>query len=323
MRVMKAVVLLAGLMVTWSHAEAQNYPSRSVSLIVTSAPGGAADAVARMLATQLSQLWGQQVIIENKPGGNTQIAADYVAKSAPDGHVLLIGPDVTFTVNPHLYQKLSYDPVKSFEPISGLTVLHQALVLHPSVPARNVQELIALAKSKPGELNYGTFGLGSAGHLNMEALQVQAGVKMMPVHYRGAAPAFTDVLAGHIQLMFVSFGSALESWQAGKIKIVGIGRERRLSEYPDLPTIAEGGLPGFEAKSWFGLFAPGGTPRDVVVKINSDVARIFADRTVRETFLARQFMEPITGSPDTYADLIRNDSQRWGEVIREAKIKIE
>ena len=319
----KTAAVLAGLLAISSHAAAQSFPNRPVSLVVTSAPGGAADALARMLAHQLSKTWGQQIVVENKPGANTQIAADYVAKSAPDGYTLLIGPDVTFTVNPHLYQKLSYDPVKSFEPISGLTLLNQALVLNPSVPANTVAELIALARSKPGELNYGTFGRGSAGHLNMEAFQVQAGVRMSPVHYRGAAPAFTDVIAGHIQLMFVSFGSALEAWRSGKVKIIGIGSRQRLADYPDLPTISEGGVPGFEAKSWFGLFAPGTTPRSIVLKINSDVARIFADPAVRETFLARQFMEPITGPPDAYADLIRNDSERWGKVIRDAKLKIE
>ena len=319
----KTAAVLAGLLAISSHAEAQSFPNRPVSLVVTSAPGGAADALARMLAHQLSKTWGQQIVVENKPGANTQIAADYVAKSAPDGYTLLIGPDVTFTVNPHLYQKLSYDPVKSFEPISGLTLLNQALVLNPSVPANTVAELIALARSKPGDLNYGTFGLGSAGHLNMEAFQVQAGVKMSPVHYRGAAPAFTDVIAGHIQLMFVSFGSAIEAWRSGKVKIIGIGSKQRLADYPDLPTISESGVPGFEAKSWFGLFAPGTTPRSIVLKINSDVARIFADPAVRETFLTRQFMEPITGPPDAYSDLIRNDSERWGRVIRDAKLKIE
>ncbi len=319
----KAVVVLASLLASWSHAQAQPFPNRPVSIIVTSAPGGAADALARLLATEFSQAWGQQVIVENRPGGNTQVAANHVAKSAPDGHTLLLGPDVTFTVNPHLYKKLSYDPVKDFEPVSGLTVLHQALVLHPSVPANSVQELVALAKAKPQGLNYGTFGLGSAGHLNMEAFQAQAGVQMTAVHYRGAAPALTDVLAGHTQLMFVSFGSALESWKTGKLRIVGIGSDRRPAAYPDLPTIAESGLPGFRARSWFGLFAPGGTPKDIVARINGDVARILAAPAVRDKFLARQFMDSITSPPDEYAELIRTDSKRWGTIINNAKLKVE
>jgi len=255
-------------------ANAQSFPSKPVTIIVTSAPGGAADATARMLALHLGKAWNQQVVVENKPGGNTQIAADHVAKAAPDGHTLLLGPDVTFTVNPHLYRKLSYDPVKDFEPITGLTVLHQALVTHPSLAANNVAELIAVAKTKPAALNYGTFGLGSAGHLNMEALQALGGVKLTAVHYRGAAPAMTDVIAGHIQLMFVSFGSAVQSWKAGQLKMLAIGSPKRLSDYPDLPTVAEGGLPDFEAKSWFGLFATGGTPAPIVAKINADVRKI-------------------------------------------------
>ncbi len=302
---------------------AQDFPTRSVSLVVTSAAGGAADATARALAAELGKLWGQQVIVENRPGGNTQLAATTVAKAAPDGHTLLLGPDVTFTVNPHLYRKLSYDPVKDFEPITGLTVLHQALVGHPSVAAGSVQELIALARAAPGALNYGTFGLGSAGHLNMEALQAQAGVKLTAVHYRGAAPAMADVIAGHIQLMFVSFGSALPAWQAGKLKVLGVGSPTRLPDYPDLPTVAEGGLPGFEAKSWFGLFATGGTPRAIVAKINADVRSVMETPSFRAGFLTSQMMQSITSTPEAYAELIRTNSRRWGKIIADAKLSLE
>jgi tripartite-type tricarboxylate transporter receptor subunit TctC len=314
-----AIAMIAGPI----SAHAQSFPTKPVSIIVTSAPGGAADATARVLALHLGKAWSQQVIVENKPGGNTQIAADYVAKAAPDGHTLLLGPDVTFTVNPHLYRKLSYDPVKDFEPITGLTVLHQALVTHPSLAANNVAELLALAKAKPGGLNYGTFGLGSAGHLNMEALQAQAGVKLTAVHYRGAAPAMTDVIAGHIQLMFVSFGSALQSWKGGQLKMLAIGSPKRLPDYPDLPTVAEGALPGFEAKSWFGLFATGGTPRAIVTKINADVRKIIDSPDFATTFLAKQMMQSITSTPEAYAELIRTDSRLWAKVIAAANLKIE
>lgn len=304
-------------------AQAQTFPTKPVTIVVTSAPGGAADATARTLALHLGKAWNQQVIVENKPGGNTQIAADYVAKATPDGHTLLLGPDVTFTVNPHLYRKLSYDPVKDFEPITGLTVLHQALVTHPSLAANTVPELLALAKAKPGALNYGTFGLGSAGHLNMEALQARAGVKLTAVHYRGAAPAMTDVIAGHIQLMFVSFGSALSSWKAGKLKMLAVGSPKRLDGFPDLPTVAEGGLPGFEAKSWFGLFATGRTPQAVVAKINADVRKIIESDEFRTTFLVKQRMQSITSSPEAYAELIRTDSRLWAKVIAAANLKID
>jgi tripartite-type tricarboxylate transporter receptor subunit TctC len=321
---MKSTLLIVlGVLTFTGIAHAQTFPTKPVSIIVTSAPGGAADATARTLALHLGKAWNQQVIVENKPGGNTQIAADYVAKATPDGHTLLLGPDVTFTVNPHLYRKLSYDPVKDFAPITGLTVLHQALVTHPSLAVGSVPELLALAKAKPGALNYGTFGAGSAGHLNMEALQSQAGVRLTAVHYRGAAPAMTDVIAGHIQLMFVSFGSALQSWKAGQLKMLAIGSPKRLTDYPDLPTVAEGGLNGFEAKSWFGLFATDGTPRDVVGKINADVRRIVDSADFRDNFLARQMMQSITSSPEAYAELIRSDSRLWAKVIADAKLKIE
>ncbi len=304
-------------------AHAQSFPTRPVSIIVPSAAGGAADAIARTLALHLGKAWNQQVIVENKTGGNTQIAAEFVAKAAPDGHTLLLGPDVTFTVNPHLYRKLSYDPVKDFEPITGLTVLHQSLITHPSLAPNSVQELLALAKAKPGALNYGTFGAGSAGHLNMEALQAQAGVRLTAVHYRGAAPAMTDVIAGHIQLMFVSFGSALSSWKTGKLKMLAVGSPKRLDGYPDMPIVAEGGLPGFEAKSWFGLFATGGTPAAMVTKINADVRAILESAVLRDGFLAKQFMQPITSTPAVYAELIRSDSRRWAKVIADAKLKVE
>jgi tripartite-type tricarboxylate transporter receptor subunit TctC len=304
-------------------ASAQSFPSKPVTIIVTSAPGGAADATARVLALHLGKAWNRQVVVENKPGSNTQIAAEHVAKAAPDGHTLLLGPDVTFTVNPHLYQNLSYDPVKDFEPITGLMVLHQALVAHPSLAASHVAELIGVAKAKPGALNYGTFGLGSAGHLNMEALQSLSGAKLTAVHYRGAAPAMTDVIAGNIQIMFVSFGSALQSWKAGQIKMLAIGSPKRLAGYPDLPTVAEGGFPGFEAKSWFGLFATGGTPGPIVAKINADVRKIVDSPEFEETFLAKRMMQSITSTPEAYAELIRTDSRLWAKVIAAANLKLK
>jgi len=317
----RSVVALA-LAFAAADAQAQTFPAMPITFVVPTAPGGAVDALARRLAPLLTERLGQQVIIENKTGANTQIAAEFVAKAPPDGHTLLLGPDVTFTVNPHLYRKLSYDPIKDFAPITGLTVLHQALVAHPSLAANTVPELIALAKAKPASLNYGTFGLGSAGHLNMEAFSTAAGVTLVPVHYRGAAPAFNDVLAGHIGLMFVSFGSVVENWKAGKVKVLAIGRAARMPDYPDLPTVAEGGLPGFEAKSWFGLFAPAATPRNIVARINTEMRGALADTSFRE-FLDRQMMETIATSPEEYAELIRSDSRKWGEVINNAKLKID
>ena len=322
MRKLLNVVFAIGALAVASSAHAQTFPGKHVSIIVTSAPGGAADATARMLAHNLSKLCNQQVVVQNRPGGNTQIAADYVAKAAPDGYTLLLGPDVTFTVNPHLYRKLNYDPTKDFEPITGLTVLHQALVTHPSVSANNVAELIALAKSRPGALNYGTFGLGSTGHLNMEALQSQAGVKLTrrALPRRGTGNGRRYLRNQPADVREFRLGAAAVAGRP--LKILAIGSPGRLADHPDLPTIAEGGLPGFEAKSWFGLFATGGTPRPIVAKINADVRKVIESPDFHTTFLAKHLMQPITSTPEAYAELIRTDSRVWANVIAVANLKV-
>ena len=303
--------------------EAQTYPTKPVTIIVPAAPGGVTDALGRVLAQRFSEAWGQQGIVENKAGANNQIAAEYVAKAPPDGHTLLIGPEVAFVVNPSLYSKLSYDPVKDFTPIAGLVTINQALVVNPSLPVDSVKDLIALARTKPGELNYGTFGIGSSGHLNMELLQALAGVKFQPVHYKGATPALTDVMAGHIQMMFISVGSAVPQWKAGKVKLLAVGAGKRMPLLPEAPTVAESGLAGYEAVSWFGLFAPAGTPPDVVAKINGEIRRTFADPEFRKSFLDRQYFESIAGSPEQLADYLKSEERKWSKVIRDAKVKAE
>src|SRR5438093_2157679 len=226
MRTWLAAVLVASLLALPAAAQEGGYPNRPVTIIVPAAPGGVTDALGRTLAQRFTEAWGQQVIVENKPGANNQIAAEYVTKAAPDGYTLFIGPEVTFVVNPSLYAKLAYDPVKGFTPISGLVTINHALITHPTLPVASAKDLIALAKQKPGELNYGTFGIGSSGHLNMELLQSLAGVKLQAVHYKGATPALTDVIAGHIQMMFISFGSAAPQWKAVKVNLLAVGASR-------------------------------------------------------------------------------------------------
>jgi tripartite-type tricarboxylate transporter receptor subunit TctC len=281
------------------------------------------DALGRVLAQRLTEAWGQQVIVENKPGANNQLAAEYVAKAAPDGYTLFIGPEVTFVVNPSIYARLAYDPVKDFTPITGLVTINHALIVNPAVPAASVRELVDLAKKRPGELNYGTFGIGSSGHLNMEMLQGLAGVRFVPVHYKGATPALTDVIAGHIQLMFISVGSAVPQWREGKVRILAVGAARRLAGLPEIPTVAESGLPGYEAVSWFGLFGPAGLAPDVVAKINTEVRHIFADPAFRAAFLAPQFFESIAASPEDLAAYLKSEAVKWGRVISDAKIKVD
>ena len=320
---LRVAAALAGLVFAATAAPAQNYPSKPVTIIVPASPGGVTDALGRVLAQRFGEAWGQQVIVENKPGANNQIAAEYVAKSPADGHTLFIGPEVTFVVNPSLYGRLAYDPVNDFVPITGLVTINHALIVNPSLPVDNVKDLLALAKAKPGELNYGTFGIGSSGHLNMELLQALAGVKLQAVHYKGATPALTDVMAGHIQMMFISVGSAVPQWKAGKVKLLAVGAAQRMPLLPEAPTVAESGLPGYAAVSWFGLFAPAGTPRPIVDKINGEVRRIFADPDFRESFLDRQYFESIVGTPEDLAAYLKSEEQKWGKVIRDAKVKPE
>jgi tripartite-type tricarboxylate transporter receptor subunit TctC len=306
-------------------AQAQSYPTRTITLTVTAAAGGVTDVVARALGERLSQTWGQQVVIENKGGAAHVVGAQSVAKAAPDGYSLLVAEAGTFTINPTLYGKgkLPYDEEKDFIPITGIVRINQALLGHPSLPANNVRELIELASKKPSELTYGTAGIGSAPHMNMVLFESMANVKLVPVHYRGAAPALTDVIAGHVNLMSVSVSLALPPFRTGKIKIFGIGSGKRLSLAPDIPTVAESGLPDYEATTWFGLFATAGTPREIVTKINAEVAKILADPQFREKFLAPQMFEPMASSPEEFADYIKAQTRKWAKVIREQKLSIE
>ncbi len=300
-----------------------NYPSKPVTIVVPAAPGGVTDALGRTLAQRFTAAWGQQVIVENRPGANNQIAAEYVTKSAPDGLTLLIGPETTFVVNPSLYAKLSYDPVNGFTPIAGLVTINHALIVNPAVPVANVKELIALAKRKPGELNYGTFGVGSSGHLNMELFQAMSGTKLQAVHYKGATPALTDVVAGHIQLMFISVGSAVPQWKAGKVKLIAVGAEKRMPLLPEIPTVAESGLPGYEAVSWFGLFGPPAMPPEIVSKINAEVRAVFTDPDIKKNFLEQQYFEQIAGTPGELTERIKSDEPKWRKVIHDAKVQVE
>jgi tripartite-type tricarboxylate transporter receptor subunit TctC len=303
-------------------AHAGSFPAAPVTLVVTAAAGGVTDLVARALGQRLAKNWGQPVVVVNRPGASNQIGAEYVARSASDGHTLLVSAEATFVINPWLYSRLSYR-LTDFAPITGLVSISQSLIASPSVPANGLDELLALARRRPGELNYGTFGIGSTGHLNMEMLENMAGVKLVAVHYKGAAPALADVMAGHIQLMFISTSSAVQPWKAGNLKLLAVGSGKRLSQFPEIPTVAESGLPGFEAVSWFGLFAPGGTPREIVGRINADVRRAFADVEFREKFLAPNMFEPMVDSPDEFAAFIASEVQKWGQVVRSAKVRLD
>ena len=322
---MRIWIALAAIIFALNAAAAQvtDYPVKPITMIVPAAPGGVTDVLGRMLAQRFTQAWGQQVVVENKPGANNQIAAEFVTKSEPDGYTLFIGPETTFVVNPSLYARLPYDASKGFSPICGLVTINHALITNPALPAHNVKDLIALAREKPGEINYGTYGIGSSGHLNMELFQALSGVKFQAVHYKGATPALTDVMAGHIQMMFVSVGSAVPQWKAGAVNLLAVGARERMRLLPEVPTIAESGLPGYEAVSWFGLFGPPGMPAGIVAKISEEVGRTFSDPEIKQDFLDRQYFESIAGTPQELVSRIRSDEPKWRKVIDDAKVRVE
>jgi len=317
-----AFLALGLLAASANPAAAQSFPSRTITIVSPAPPGGVTDIIGRALAQRFSKAWGKQAVVENKPGANNQLAAEFIVNSPADGHTLFVAPDGTFVANPSLYPKLPYDPYKSFTPISGLMLINHGLIEHPSFPPNNVKELIEFAKKKPGAINYGTFGIGSSGHLNMVLLETMTGVKFQAVHYKGAAPAMNDVLAGHIQMGFVSAGSAVPQWKGGKLKLIAVGGKKRLAALPDVPTVAET-VPGFEAVSWFGLFGPAGMPADVVAKINKEVRDLFSDPEFKKTYLDRYLFQSIAGTPQELMNFIKTEEPKWRKIIADAQIKVQ
>ena len=266
----------AGALFVAGDGHAQNYPTKTVTIVVTAAAGGVTDVVARALGQRLSEVWGQQIIIENRGGGAHILGASAVANATPDGHTLMVAEAGTFVINPALYprDKIPFDPDKAFVPITGLVRIHHAMITAPSFPAQSVADVIAMAKAKPNSVTYGTAGVGSGPHVNIARLQNVADIKLVPVHYRGATPSLNDVMGGHTNMMLISVSSALPNFRAGQVKMIGIGSTKRLPEVADVPTIAEGGnLPGFIAGTWFGMATTGGTPPAVVKKIHADVSQ--------------------------------------------------
>ena len=319
------VLLTLGGLLAASAAQAQSYPSKPITLVVTAAAGGVTDVVARAFGQKIAEDWGQQVIVENKGGAAHVTGATAVARAPADGHTLLVAEAGTFVINPALYPKgkLTYDERTDFIPVTGLVRINQALLAKKSLPASNAKELIELAKEKPGQLTFGTAGVGSAPHMNIELFENMSGMKLVPVHYRGAAPALNDVIAGHIDLMSVSVSLALPPAQAGQIKILGIGSEKRLPAAADIPTVSETGLPGYEATTWFGLFAPAGTPHDAVMKLNAEAQKVFSDPAFEQKFMAPQMFQSLVMPPEDFDAFIKAEIKKWSTVIQAAKIKIE
>jgi len=314
--------LLAGLVALFSTlALSQGFPERPVRIIVPLSPGGSPDTIARTLAQGLQGVWPHPVVVENRTGGSQNIGADAVAKSAPDGHTWLLSPDNVFSVNPHI-GKQPFDPFADLAPVTLLARIQFLLVVHPSVPAKSVRELIEHAKAKPGELNFGSSGTGSPQFLGGTLLQQMSGTKMNHVPYKGAAPAVADLLAGRIQVWAGAANSLLPHIRADKLRVLGTTAEQRFSSLPDTPTIAEAGLPGYSLYPWLGMFVPAKTPPAVVAQINAEIAKILNAAEVKAK-LVPQGMDITTGSPRELAQIIQADYARWGKLIREAGVKPE
>ena len=303
-------------------ALAQGFPDRPVKIIVPLPPGGSPDTIARTLAQHVQESWKQPVVVENRTGGSQNIGADAVAKSAPDGYTWFLSPDNVFVTNPYLAKATSFDPLSDLAPVTLLAKIQFLLVVHPSVPAKSVGELVTYAKAHPGELNFGSSGTGSPQHLGNELLQQLSGIKMNHVPYKGAAPAVTDLLAGRIQVWIGAANSLLPHIRAGTVRVLGTTASQRFSVLPDTPTVAEGGVAGYSLYPWLALFVPAKTPPEIVAKINAEVARILNSPEVRAR-LVPQGMDLNTGTPGQLETLIRQEHASWGKVIQQAGIKGE
>ena len=300
-------------------ALAQSYPSRPVTLVVPFPPGGGTDTGGRVIAEQLSRRWGQTVIVENKGGAAGQIGADLVAKAKPDGYTLLLGNIGTQAINPSLYAKLPYDPDKAFAPVSLVAELPLVMMVNPAVAAQTPAEFIALAKAQAGKLSYSSSGAGGAPHLVAEMFKDQTRSFIVHVPYRGGGPAIADLLAGHVDLSFMTALEASGHIKAGKLRALAVTSDKRLPALPDVPTLAEGALPGFNAISWIGLLAPAGTPQDTVDKISADLRAVLADEAVKARFAALGGVARAN-SPKDFGKLIAADRTRYAEIIRSRKI---
>lgn len=316
-----AAVLVAALLP--SLALAQAWPSKPVRIVIAFAPGGATDVAVRSIADPVSQAIGQPVVIENRPGAAGNLGMELGAKAPPDGYTLLSAPNGNMVVNPHMYSKLAYDVFKDLAPVTRISAVQNVLVVHPDVAAKTVKELIALARAKPGTLNFASPGNGSQAHVAVELLKLRLGLDLVHVPYQGVGPAIKDLLGGRINVMVAQVPSALPHIKADKLRALGAASSAPLAALPGVPTVAaEASLPGFEAVSWYAVMAPAGTPRDIIARIQADIAKVLLMADVREK-LAGMGAEPSGESPEALAARIKTEFDAWGEVVRKAGIKAD
>jgi len=311
--------LACGMVVQPAWAQSGSYPERPIRFIAANAPGGGLDITARAIAPKLSAVLGQQVIVDNRAGAAGSLASDIVAKSTPDGYTIMVASLGGLAVNTNLYKGLTYHPLRDLAPITWATSGSNVLVVHPSVPAKSVQELIALAKAQPGKLSYGSSGAGNAGHLAGELFNGMAGIKMVHIPYKGGAPAMIDLLAGQIQLIFSSAPTAVPQVKAGKIRGLAVTTAKRSVILPELPTIAEAGLPGFEADNWYGVVTTMKTPRVIIDRLNAEIVRALHATDVTQLLLA-QGLEVRTSTPQEFGAYMKSEFDKWARVIKDAGI---
>jgi len=314
------LLLCAALVAALPAAQAQQYPSRPVRFVVPFAPGGSVDTLARTIGPRLADALGQQVVVDNRPGGNGDIGMIIVAKAPPDGYTLLLGYIANLAIAPSLYAKLPFDPQKDYAPITQIATSPNVLTAHPSVPARNLQELIALAKAKPGTVNFASTGVASVGHLTGELLNNLAGVKMTHVPYKGGGQAIIDLVGGHVQVMFSGFSAAMPHIKSGKIRALAVTGATRSPALADVATIAEQGFPGVEATAWYGMLAPAGTPKAVITRLHGEVVKILKLPDVTQRLGGLGF--EIAGStPEQFGAYIRSETKKWEKVVKASGAK--
>ena len=316
-----AMALVAGVAAPDASAQAA-WPSKPIRIVVPFPPGGTTDILARAAAQKMSEAWKEQAVVDNRPGAGGNIGAELVAKAPADGYTMLMGTVGTHAINASLYAKMPYDHVRDFAPVILVAAVPNVLVVHPSVPVQSVGELIAYAKANPGKLNFASSGSGTSIHLAGELFKVMAGVQMTHVPYKGSAPAIADLVGGQVQLMFDNLPSALPQIKAGRLRALGVTSAQRAPALPDVPTIAESGLPGYEASSWFGLLAPAGTPHDVVAKVNGEVARWLASPEAKEKLLS-QGANAAGGTPEDFVRHIAAETAKWQQVVKASGAKVD
>jgi len=302
-------------------AVAADYPAKPVHIISPYTPGGGNDVICRAVAVRLGPIMGQPAVVENKPGANTIIGTDYVAKSPPDGYTMILVPSA-HTVNPHLYEKLPYDSVRDFTPITQVGSAPLLLVVNASLPIKSIRDLIQAAKGKPNEITYGTSGSGSAGHLAGALLGALVGIQLQHIPYKGAAPAATALLSNEVMLSFSPPSTLMPHVRSGRLRALGMSGDKRSAIAPDIPTIAESGIPNYEAGLWYGFLGPAKLSRDILLRLNSSIATVIADKSTQEV-LAKLGIDPFTSTPEAFAQLILNDIQKWGPIVKASGIKAE